>query len=232
MRPTRKWALIATMVWAALLLTIYGQVFINGFLKGYSEATGEKEGDEEKVDDISKCRTHLLEIEGCKKAWLLDHPTPTPVATTRERRSQRQRPAATPPVVERKENPSESDLFGPQGYMLEKPRCPKGGSYILGTVDEPPRCTYPNHSLDFGLVLVVNESGGGVEGAKVWCQNAERDDHTLTTGTNGLSTDTIPLGFYRKGIREMSASCRGYKSAAIAFPTNWPAKITLQKEEN
>ncbi len=45
--------------------------------------------------------------------------------------------------------PLDSDLFGPDKFMRQKPKCPDGGAYHLGTVTEDPTCSLggPRHSL-------------------------------------------------------------------------------------
>ena len=30
-------------------------------------------------------------------------------------------------------------------YVREWPKCPEGGAYLIGTVGQPPRCSYPEH---------------------------------------------------------------------------------------
>ena len=43
------------------------------------------------------------------------------------------------------DTPTDEDLFGPTRYMPIRLTCPAGGSYIIGKVGEPPRCTIPEH---------------------------------------------------------------------------------------
>ncbi len=45
--------------------------------------------------------------------------------------------------------PLDSDLFGSDKYIREKPTCPSGGVYHLGTVSQNPTCSLggPAHSL-------------------------------------------------------------------------------------
>jgi hypothetical protein len=37
--------------------------------------------------------------------------------------------------------PTDTDLFGLNGYVSEKPKCPSGGTYTLGRVAESPICS-------------------------------------------------------------------------------------------
>ena len=43
--------------------------------------------------------------------------------------------------------PTDADLFGATLYIREKPACPDGGTYTLGSVGTKPRCTVPGHTL-------------------------------------------------------------------------------------
>jgi hypothetical protein len=65
----------------------------------------------------SACVANLKQIQGAKETWALErNKTPTDV-------------------------PTDSDLFGPTVYIREKPSCPAGGTYVVGTVGEKPRCS-------------------------------------------------------------------------------------------
>ena len=46
------------------------------------------------------------------------------------------------------DTPTWHDLFGTNRYYIagRQPVCPSGGAYILGRVDERPRCTLPSHN--------------------------------------------------------------------------------------
>ena len=74
----------------------------------------------------SACVANLKQIEGAKATWALEaNKTPT-------------------------DTPTDSDLFGPTAYIREKPACPAGGTYVVGTVGEKPRCSVgrPGHTLE------------------------------------------------------------------------------------
>ena len=43
--------------------------------------------------------------------------------------------------------PTDADLFGPGKFYAEKPTCPSGGTYTLGSVGTKPRCTVAGHTL-------------------------------------------------------------------------------------
>ena len=46
------------------------------------------------------------------------------------------------------DTPTDADLFGPTRYLPLKPTCPAGGTYIIGTVGDTPRCTIPGHRIE------------------------------------------------------------------------------------
>src|SRR5262245_32197514 len=43
--------------------------------------------------------------------------------------------------------PTDADLFATNTYIRVKPVCGAGGTYTLGSVDEPATCTVPTHVL-------------------------------------------------------------------------------------
>jgi len=45
------------------------------------------------------------------------------------------------------EVPTDADLFGPDGYIRQKPTCPQGGAYTLGPVGQLVTCSIPGHTL-------------------------------------------------------------------------------------
>jgi hypothetical protein len=77
-----------------------------------------------------KCIRSLEDIAKSKSAWAHDHHKPTNAV------------------------PTDSELFGPTGYLPEKPVCLKGGTYTIGAVSEAPRCSVPGHQL--GKAAIAN----------------------------------------------------------------------------
>ena len=69
------------------------------------------------------CVMNLKCIEGAKATWALENHK------------------ASPDV------PADADLFGPTGYIREKPACPAGGAYRIRAVDKKPRCSIPGHTI-------------------------------------------------------------------------------------
>jgi len=72
---------------------------------------------------FNSCIATLKQIEGAKANWAMEGGKST------------------------NDTPRDADLFGPQAYIRNAPVCPAGGIYTIGTVAEPPRCTFTNHYL-------------------------------------------------------------------------------------
>ena len=70
----------------------------------------------------SACVMNLRAIEGAKATWALESRKTT------------------------NDIPADSDLFGPDSYIREKPQCPQGGVYTLGKVGEKPTCSVRAHN--------------------------------------------------------------------------------------
>lgn len=75
-----------------------------------------------KVLAFDSCYTLLHQIQGAKDTWALEHKKRTG------------------------DVPTDADLFGPDGYIREKPKCPQGGSYTLRAVGELVTCSIPGHT--------------------------------------------------------------------------------------
>lgn len=69
------------------------------------------------------CRANLLQIEGAKSTWALEH---------------KKGPEDTP---------SWSDIVGTNAYIAKMPVCTREGTYTLGAVGKPPRCSIPDHTM-------------------------------------------------------------------------------------
>ena len=72
---------------------------------------------------LRACQANLKLIQGAKATWALDHDK------------------------KNAEAPAGADLFGPTKYASEKPVCPAGGTYTLGSVAEMPRCSILGHTI-------------------------------------------------------------------------------------
>lgn len=76
-----------------------------------------------RANDQSKtCRATLRRIDIAIQEWALEHHAAGPIAV-----------------------PSETIRTRLQGQHV--PACPSGGAYSISTVEEPPRCSVPNHGL-------------------------------------------------------------------------------------
>ncbi len=62
-------------------------------------------------------------MQGAKYAWAHDHAKTT------------------------NDVPTDSDLFGPTTYLEHKPTCPAEGTYTIGKVGEPVKCSIPTHKI-------------------------------------------------------------------------------------
>jgi len=69
------------------------------------------------------CPGILLRLQAAKETWALEQ----------KKRSE--------------EIPTDADLFGLDGYIREKPKCPQGGTYIWGAVGQNVTCSIPGHTL-------------------------------------------------------------------------------------
>ena len=71
------------------------------------------------------CIANLKQMDGAKATWALEQKKTTT------------------------DSPADSDLFGAALYIKDKPACPGGGTYSLGTVDAKTQCslTAAGHSL-------------------------------------------------------------------------------------
>jgi hypothetical protein len=78
---------------------------------------------ERQRSSVSSCIVHLKSLEGAKATWALEYKKTMADA------------------------PAWADLFGPTRYTRDKPVCPQGGSYTLGSIAEPATCTFPGHTL-------------------------------------------------------------------------------------
>jgi len=69
------------------------------------------------------CIANLKQIEGAKANWAMEGGKST------------------------NDIPRDPELFGPQAYIRNKPTCPSGGIYTIGSVADLPTCSYPLHAL-------------------------------------------------------------------------------------
>ena len=64
------------------------------------------------------------------------------------------------------EVPMDSDLFGPDKYIRERPLCPLGGTYTLGAVSEPARCSIPRHRLTPEMLRAIAQPNSATNRGK------------------------------------------------------------------
>jgi hypothetical protein len=73
-------------------------------------------------DQKATCFANLKQIDGAKESWMLEYNKTT------------------------NEIPVWPDLVRPRGYMIDIPRCPRGGAYTIGKISEPPTCSIAEHN--------------------------------------------------------------------------------------
>jgi hypothetical protein len=127
-----------------------------------------------------------------------------------------------------------------RGPLSTVPRCPEGGSYTLGRVDEPPRCSIMPHNFNFGSVLVVDQSGLPLAHALVTVRGSNADICSTFTSTTGEAYLLNDLDVFRSarwtnswsdGTKQIVAVKIGYSTEWVALPTiHWPVKIILKKD--
>jgi len=71
----------------------------------------------------NSCISNLKQIEGAKAAWALE-----------SKKTNSDIPNAT-------------DIYGPTNYIWNVLKCPAGGKYWIGRIDQKPRCSFPGHTL-------------------------------------------------------------------------------------
>src|SRR5687767_10274616 len=72
-----------------------------------------------RVRSMDACVSILKQLDGAKSTWALEYQKTT------------------------NDIPTDSDLFGPNSYIREKKKCPRGGSYTIGRIGELPNCSIP-----------------------------------------------------------------------------------------
>lgn len=72
---------------------------------------------------VDSCYANLKQLDGAKSIWAINH-------------------KKLPDDV-----PQWTDIIGPNAYIRDMPICHRGGTYILGPVGQPPRCSIPEHTL-------------------------------------------------------------------------------------
>ena len=159
---------------------------------------------------LNSCYSLLRQIEGAKAAWALDEKKTT------------------------NDTPADSDLFGATNYIRDRPICPQGGVYTIGRVGEKPQCSLPIHSMDFGWVVVCDETGAPVEGAEVSVLGVTVGAEPGRSDTNGAACVTrFPASVSDQWARQatgIAVSRAGFQSTTSTFPSPWPVRIALKRE--
>ncbi len=162
------------------------------------------------VRSLASCVTILKQIDGAKYTWALEHNKTT------------------------NDTPKNSDLFGPNAYIRGKERCPQGGIYTIGRVGERAQCSLPMHSIDFGWVVVWDETGAPVAGAHVSVLGVAAGGGQALSDSNGVARVTrFPGSVSEEWARRatgIAAVRTGFQNSTSAFPVRWPVTITMKRE--
>jgi hypothetical protein len=166
----------------------------------------------------SSCINYLRQFDGAKQQWGLEHNKTT------------------------NDVPSWDDIriYIKLTSSGELPKCPRGGTYTLGRIDESPRCTVMEHNMDFGSVEVYDESNRPLAEVRITVRSQASEMVTAITSTNGaaylLSDPQVwqPVlwsNAWSDGTKRIVATKEGYSSNGVQLPTiYWPARLVLQKQ--
>ena len=124
----------------------------------------------------------------------------------------------------------------PSGQM---PPCTSTGTYTLGRLDEPPRCSVMEHNMGFGSVTIVDQAGQPVIDAQVAVRRREAMICSACTSTNGEAhlfdhpgswETTRGTNSWSDGTKQIVAVKKGYDTEHVSLPTiYWPLRIVLKE---
>jgi len=154
------------------------------------------------------CISLLREIDGASQVWQEEHHKGT------------------------NEVPTWEDL---KPYCRHVPLvCPQGGSYTLGALATEPTCSIPIHSLNFGYVVVADETGSRLADAAVTVYQGQKEQYQERSGTNGVArVASFPASMvdsWSDGTRMIEVSKEGYESATSPVTVRWPIRFKLKKK--
>lgn len=150
-----------------------------------------------RVRSMEACVAILKQLDGAKNTWALEYQKTT------------------------NDIPTDSDLFGPNSYIREKKKCPRGGRYTIGRIGELPKCSIPEHNLEYGLVEVIDEDGTPIVGAVVAVETMGHE-----TDVSGFAFADTEGSFPKR----MVVSKAGYETERMELPASWPVKVTLKRQ--
>src|SRR6266700_4949715 len=155
---------------------------------------------------VNACINNLRQIDGAIQQWALDRQATTNSFVTW--------------------NDIRPYLAREQSSPL--PRCPQGGTYTIGRVVGPPRCSIMRHNLSFGYISVVDESGAPLTDTLVSVRGGDTDICLARTSPNGEAYllrdpavwDNVVTNSWSDGTKQIVAMKEGYHVERIALPTN------------
>jgi len=93
------------------------------------------------------CIANLKQIDGAKAIWALENKkTSTDIPTEIDLYADKVSWAFEHKKTN-SEIPSPKELSGTKAYLGFVPVCPQGGRYVIGSVQQKPRCSIPGHTI-------------------------------------------------------------------------------------
>ena len=154
------------------------------------------------------CLVNLKMIDGAKEQWAVE-----------------QR------VLENRDvsgaTPTEADLYGADLYLKVAPICLMSGTYSINPIGQNPRCSIPEHALFYGAFEVSDQAGRSIHEVRIRVSRGWRRKSGKTDKSGELELLSRREGNRFEGGK-VRVSHPEYQSTDVAFPTNWPTRITLK----
>jgi hypothetical protein len=164
------------------------------------------------VSSKNACVCVLKQIDGAKATWALENHKPN------------------------SDVPTEADLYGRTNYIRDVPECPGGGRYIIGRIDQMPRCSLPRHFLDYSEIRVVDEFGAPLNAVRIEVQRTSFALCVVETHDRGYATlcenSEIVASNWWSATTLLHFVTNGYRPERVPMPTMWPLQVTMKKETN
>lgn len=159
---------------------------------------------------VSACYANLKMLDGAKDSWAWEnkkHDSDIPTIT---------------------------DISGPTNYLRDIPQCPATGVYLLGRVDQKPRCSDPNHEAFLACAQAVDELGKPLPGVRF---EGLADGLHLYRGKTDAQGRTALITVWdseaerwKHGTNRFVVTKKGYRTEKSPVPNFWPLRVVLTKE--
>lgn len=166
------------------------------------------------VSSKNSCQTNLELIDKEKARWALENKKPGSYVVT------------------------EAELFGPTNYIKGVLHCPAsspgtGDTYILGRLDQKPRCSIPPHRVFLACAEVVDDSGRPIRGVRVAGQLSGKTELSGKTDSSGWCELSAEYDVDSTSATEQfTVSKQGYRTETVPMPELWPLRVTLKKSND